>query len=1046
MATRLDFGLLGPLTVRVDGVVVPVAQGKQQVLLAALLLQPGRTVSVDQLAEVLWSPANPPPSATITVQNYVRRLRHALGAGRDRIETRPGGYRICVAAGELDITVMEEALAAARRAARAGSWPQAAQHAADAQELWRGEPLSDVHLPELALLEVPRLTELRSQARELRIEADLHLGRDAELVAELRQLTGATPLREHLHALLMQALYRSGRRAEALEAYQAARSVLIEELGSDPGPELQALHQQLLTDSLVLTAPEPAPRTASAESPTPGDPGLGLSVPRQLPAPVPHFAGRGQELTELTGLLDLPSDDAPHAVVISAIGGTAGVGKTALAVRCAHQVAGCFPDGQLYVNLRGYDPGQPMTAADALARFLRDLGVADADIPAAEEERAARYRSLLAGRRVLVLLDNAREVEQVRPLLPGSPGCAAVVTSRDALAGLVARDGARRLDLDLLPLSDAVSLLRALIGSRVEAEPEAAAALAVSCARLPLALRVAAELAAARPRASLADLAGELAGQQGRLDMLNAGGDPRTAVRAVFSWSVRHLDPGTARAFRLLGLHPGPELNLYAAAALTGSDIEHAGQLLEQLGRAHLIQTAGPGRYAMHDLLRDYARELASGDDENEQQRAAMTRLLDYYLYAAAAAMDTLYPAERDQRPRVATPATTTPALTQQETARTWLAAELQCLVTAAEHGATHGLPRHVIQLSATLFRYLDTGGHSSEAVTIHGHARRAAQHARDIGAEATALTRLGNAEVQQGRYPRAAAHLEEALLLSRRSGDRSCEARVQSNLGNLAYFRGDYEQAASHHQLSLTLHREAGNQLAEAIALSNLGIAQMQLGRFEQAASRFQQALALARETGNEDGEAYALMNLGEVSLRQGRYERAAPYLNEALARFRNAGDRVTEAVALTCLGELNLRQGFNQRAAGHLHEALSLARDIGARSTETEALDLLGEVCLAVGDQQQAREHYAGALALATETGDRYLQARALDGLARADHADADYEQARQNWQRSLALYTEMGTPEADKVRAQLACTETAPLNGHVREHADPSQSRSA
>ena len=555
MAARMDFGLLGPLTVRMNRVIVPITPGKQQALLAALLLEAGRTVTVDHLAELLWSPGSPPPSAPVTVQNYVQRLRHALGAGRDRIETRPGGYLIHVAAGELDITVMEEALAAARRAARDASWPQAARHAAEALGLWRGQPLSDVPLPLLAVLEVPRLTELRLQAHELRIEAELHLGRDAELVAELRQLTLATPLREHQHALLMQALYRSGRRAEALEAYQAARRVLIEELGSEPGPELQALHQQILTDDPVLTAPALA-RQAEAESMTPGD--TGVVVPRQLPAPVRHFAGRGQELKELTGLLGPPSGDAPPAVVITAVGGTAGVGKTALAVWWAHQVARSFPDGQLYVNLRGYDPGQPMSAADALARLLRDLGVPGPDIPAEEDERAARYRSMLAGRRMLIVLDNAGEEGQVRPLLPATPGCVAVVTSRDALAGLVARDGAARLDLGLLPLADAVSLLRTLIGGRVGAEPEAAAALAVHCCRLPLALRVAAELAAARPDVPLASLAGELAGQQQRLDLLDAGGDPRTAVRAVFSWSIRHLDPGTARAFRLLGVAPRP--------------------------------------------------------------------------------------------------------------------------------------------------------------------------------------------------------------------------------------------------------------------------------------------------------------------------------------------------------------------------------------------------------------------------------------------------------------------------------------------------------
>jgi transcriptional regulator with XRE-family HTH domain len=453
------------------------------------------------------------------------------------------------------------------------------------------------------------------------------------------------------------------------------------------------------------------------------------SPPHQLPAVVPHFEGRADELRTLTAMLGRPA--GADAVVISAIGGTAGVGKTALAVYWAHQVAGSFSDGQLYANLRGYAPGEPMTAADVLGRFARDLGVPSADIPAGEEERAVRYRSLLAGRRMLILLDNARAADQVRPLLPATSGCTVVVTSRDALAGLVARDGARRLDLDLLLPADAVSLLHALIGDRVDAEPEAAAAIAEHCCRLPLALRIAAELAAARPGVPLAGLAGELARHQQRLDLLGAGEDPHTAVRTVFSWSIRHLDTGTARAFRLQGLHPGPDFDPYVAAALTGSTLKHASQMLDQLRRAHLIQAAGPGRYAMHDLLRDYASELAASADGEVGQRAAQTRLLDYYVHAAAAAMQALYPAEQQNRPAIPEPATVAPSLSAPEEARTWLAAELPCLVAVAGHGAARGWPGHAIHLSATLFRYLDASGHFGEAADLHDHARIATAAAR---------------------------------------------------------------------------------------------------------------------------------------------------------------------------------------------------------------------------------------------------------------------------------------------------------------------------
>ena len=397
-----------------------------------------------------------------------------------------------------------------------------------------------------------------------------------------------------------------------------------------PAPQQEQLNRasRLLAELDAPTAPElPESIAAGAERPQ--------VVPRQLPATVPHFAGRADELQMLAAMLG-ETAGASGTVVISVIAGTAGVGKTALAVHWAHEAAGRFPDGQLYVNLRGYDPGQPMRAADALAGFLRALGMPGQNIALAQDERAAQFRTMVAGRRMLIVLDNASDVDQVRPLLPGTPSCATVVTSRDALTGLVARDGARRLDLDLLPLPDALSLLRALIGDRVDADPAAAAALAANCCRLPLALRVAAELAAARPAASLAQLARELTDQQRLLDLLDAGGDQYTAMRAVFSWSCRHLDPAAARAFRLAGGFPGASLDAYAVAALTGSSLQLATQVLAQLHRACLIQQTVPGRYDMHDLLRGYARELATAQDSEQERRVALTRLFDYYLHTAA--------------------------------------------------------------------------------------------------------------------------------------------------------------------------------------------------------------------------------------------------------------------------------------------------------------------------------------------------------------------------------------------------------------------------
>jgi tetratricopeptide (TPR) repeat protein/transcriptional regulator with XRE-family HTH domain len=706
-----------------------------------------------------------------------------------------------------------------------------------------------------------------------------------------------------------------------------------------------------------------------------------LVVPRQLPSPVRHFTGREKELTALNELLGQPGA-AGTAMVISAIGGTAGVGKTALALHWARQVAARFPDGQLYVNLRGYAPGSPMSAADALAAFLRALGVPAQDIPADTEERAAHYRGVLATRRILVMLDNAREVEQVRPLLPGAPLCAVIVTSRDSLAGLVARDGARRLDLDLLPPADAVTLLRALIGERADADPAVTKALADRCCRLPLALRVAAELSAARPTVPVAELVTELADQHAKLDLLEAGGDPNTAVRAVFSWSYQQLDDNAARMFRLLGLDSGADLDVYASAALTDATVEQAGRALDRLARAYLIQNAGPGRYGLHDLLRAYAHEVAVSQDPEDERRAALTRLFDHYLYTAAVAMDSLHPAERHRRPHIIRPATPALSLTSPAAAKDWLDAHRACLATVITYAAENGQPGHAVRLAAVLSRYLRAGSHYLEAVTIHSTARRAARRLGEKAAEATALTDLGVIEWGLGRFQESARRHQQALILYRENGDRPGQAR----------------------------------------ALINLGLADLQRRRYPQATRQFQQALALFLENDDRPGQARVLTNLGLADLWRRRYPQATRHLQQALALFVENGDRLSGAHVLVYLGLVELRQHRYQQATQHLQEALATNREYGDRSGEAESLNGLGEVFNATGQSEHARVQHAAALDLAVRVGDKYEQARAHNGLAQAHDAGHDLDQARHHWRAALHLYTQLGDPEATQIRARL------------------------
>jgi tetratricopeptide (TPR) repeat protein/DNA-binding XRE family transcriptional regulator len=743
-------------------------------------------------------------------------------------------------------------------------------------------------------------------------------------------------------------------------------------------------------------------------------------VPRQLPAAVPAFVGRRAELAALSETLHQPRETA----VVTVVGGTAGVGKTALAVHWAHQVAQEFPDGQLFMNLRGFDLSEsPVTPADAVRVFLDVLQVPADLVPSTVEARLGLYRSLLAGKRMLVVLDNARDAAQVRPLLPGTPTCRVVVTSRDQLAGLAAIEAARPLALEVLTDSEARDLLARRLGARrVAAEPAAVGGIVASCARLPLALCVIAARAALRPDLSLVQVAANLAAQPG-LGGFTGDGDPAADVRAAFSWSYCQLPADAARAFRLAGLHPGPDFDRYAIAALTGATADAADHLLDVLTRVCMIQPAGPDRYGLHDLLRGYARELADGEDgeDGEDGRAALTGLFDYYLYTAATAVDAAFPAERLRLPTGQPPAPG-PPLADEAAALAWLAAERPSLVAVAVYAAGHGWPGHATRLSAALFRYLDTGGHYAQAFAIHSSAGRAARHLGDRAAEANALNSLGVMELRQGRYQQATGHFEQALPRYRQAGDRTGEARVLSNLGFTGFLQGRGQQAADHLRQSLDMFRDIGDRAGEARVLASLGFVDLRQGRYERAASHLRQSAALCRETRDKGGEARALGNLGEVELRQGRYEQAADHVEQALALFREIDDRTSQTDTLTSLGLIDLRQGRHEQAAARLRQALDLCRDTGDLSSQAAALNALGELFLATGRPADARAQHAAALRVATQASETYEQARAHDGLASTYLASGRLVKARHHWQEALTCYEKLGAPDAHQVRAKL------------------------
>jgi len=787
------------------------------------------------------------------------------------------------------------------------------------------------------------------------------------------------------------------RLADALTLTGQARTVFVRAAGGRvPAAEVLAAR--------AAATPAADPAGSGPAAPWP--------VPRELPADVAAFTGRAGELAELDSLLPAQAgpDGAPGPVVISAVSGTAGAGKTALAVHWAHRVAGRFPDGQLYVNLRGFDPEQPVTAEEALAGFLGALGVAGPNMPLGEAARAARYRSMLTGRRLLVLLDNAATEEQVRPLLPGSPSVLVLVTSRAALPGLVARDGARRLDLGLLPGEDAVALLRALIGKRVDDEPAATQALAALCARLPLALRVAAELAAARPDLPLAGLVAELADERDRLQFLDAGGDPRGAVASVLSWSFRHLPAEVTRMFRLLGLHPGHDWDRHAAAALAATTLGEAGQLLGALTRTHLIQPGGPGRYGMHDLLRAYAAGLAAAHDQDQARHEALTRLFDYYVAACAAAMDCLAPAERHQRPDPPPAGTPVPRFDHREGARSWLDTELATLEAVVAYTAGHGWPRHTIRLALTLHRYLD-GVPDTTGLAICRHALDAARNCADDAAQARTLTMLGVIYARQGRYPQAAECHEQASALASEAGDRLTQAWALGNLALIHDQQGRYTQAARCNRQTIALYQQLGDVTGEAVTLTNLGLVYLRQARYQRAVSQLKQALTGYRQLGHRIGEAVALTNLGQARYRLGDYQQATDDQAQAVALSREIGSRRVEAWALTRLSEVRCRQGLHEQASGSYQQALELFREVADRDGEAEALNGAGENQRAAGQQDKARAFHDSALALTRRTGGKREQARALMGLGDICHRLGHHDQATGYQQEALALYREIG-----------------------------------
>ncbi|GAB2934832.1 BTAD domain-containing putative transcriptional regulator [Streptomyces mayteni] len=930
---RVEFRLLGPVGVWAGGRLLGPATAQQRTVLATLLLDPARVVAMDRLVTAVWG-ATPPATARNAVQGVVSRLRRLLAPFPEvELATSVRGYALRTDPDSVDLHRFRRLARRARGAAVAPE--EAAELLGAALGLWRGRaPLVDVAGPWLPDAVAPGIEEERLAAVEALAAADLALGRDAAVVAELSPLLPEHPLRERMVSLLMVALHRGGQRAEALDVFRRVRRRFADDLGIEPGDELQRLHRAILADQET-----PWPPAGAGDRPPAATPGAGAvaRVPRQLPADTEAFTGRRAELAALDGLLPRQaSAGEAGGTPVCVITGTGGVGKTALAVRWAHRVRESFPDGQLYVNLLGFGPGRPARPpAEAVRLFLDALDVPAQRVPASVDAQVGLFRSLLADRRMLVLLDNALDSAQVRPLLPNSPGCLVLVTSRNELTGLVAAEGARPLPLGLLSDTDSRELLERRLGrGKVTAERDAVDDIVARCAGLPLALAIVAARAGSRPAFPLGALTSGLdddsgPGELGSLDVFD-GGDSGASVRTVLSWSYRALTPAAARLFRLLGLALAPEISVAGAASLAGVRPRAAHLLLSELTRAHLAWERSPGRYGWHDLLWAYAEELALERDDAAERRAALHRLLDYYLHAA-----NLCDQQLDQYHRVpiALPppraGVTVPRVTSAAHAVRWFLHEHQVLLAAIRHAARHGFDDHAWRLAGVSRGFLSQHGHSEAQAAAHRIALEAAARLGDPRALGHAQIGLVQALIRLGDDAECEERLRTAYELFGAAGDRVGQALTHIYRSLLRDRAGDYAAGVRHNELAMRLYRQAGHRGGEGRSMNNVGWFQAQLGRYREALASCQAALLIHRELDDGPGEAATLDSLGYIHHRLGHLEEAVDYYRRSL-RGRHDWEHALAARTLGRLGEAQLSTGRLAEGRETLRQALALLEDL--------------------------------------------------------------------------------------------------------------------
>jgi DNA-binding SARP family transcriptional activator/tetratricopeptide (TPR) repeat protein len=953
---RLWFTLLGPVGARRGPTELELGSPQQRAVLAALLLQAGVPVSIQQLMETLWD-GDAPRSAEATIRTYVYRLRRVLtpgGAATPVIRSAGAGYLVDIRPEELDLAAFRRLFGAAEAARRESDTAGAADLLRRGLALWNGEPLAGLPGQPMERYRA-NLVKLRLNALEALLAAEIDLGAYVSAGDQLASLVSEHPLDERFRRLLMLALWRSGQQAEALAVYQDARDALAAELGVDPGPELQALHLRILRADApappvppAVPAPIPAQRSATvreAVTRTVTRDRMTLATPAQLPADLPDFVGRAAELATLDALLPAGGAPAP-AMLISTIHGMAGTGKTALAVHWGHRVAERFPDGQIYVNLRGFHPsGVVMSPLEALRAVFDALGVDPRQLPDGLDAQAALYRSLMAGRRMLLLLDNARDAEQVRPLLPGSRGCLVVVTSRHQMPSLVAIEQARPTKLCVLPDDDARAYLRSRLGPLVRPDDDAEVDNVVRlCGGLPLALSLVAARSVLKPHGTVAAIAAQLSADHGTLDSF-VDTDPAIDLKTIFSWSYERVSPFAARLLRLLALHPGPDAAPATVASLAGAPVRQVRAGLDELVHASLAREPSPGRYLLHDLVRAYAAERAQDTDPEPERRAALARMLEHYTRTARAAVQLLDP-QWDLEPDPSTLDGVAPVdFADAEAARTWLTVEHHSAVAAVELAAEHELDSHLCRLAATLSDIFQRHGHWRDQVAMQTLALAAGRRVGDLGVRASAHRSLGSAYARLNQLDAAQEHLLSALELFEAVGDRANQGRSHRGLAYLHGQQGRYDLALASSQRALELYRAADDAAGVASALNDTGWCHAMLGDFAEALTHCRQALHALSDLGVSNAVASTWDSLGFIHAGLGERREAVAAYTRAVEMFQELGDRYNEADALVHLGDCHRELGDIEAARDAWRRALRLL-DVLGHATAQEVRARLDQV----------------------------------------------------------------------------------------------------